>query len=543
MARTPVGRMLNGLVALDRESRRTGIPPDELDDMRAERSPGGPPVGRRDFLRKAAKSGAALAAAPALAAALAACSKRSSEGQPEIVIVGAGLSGMTAAFRLMKAGHRSTIYEAADRLTGRSWTLRNFFDNGQYVEHGGEFINSDHKAIIDLATIELLLDLDDLWVPWPAHTQSIYHFNGRRYDRHQAFLDYQQVHPALRRDLHAAPWPPLWDKPHSKEEQRLDNMSLEEWIDKNVPGGLRSDFGKLVAVAYTGEYALDPGDQSALNLMYEMGYSPKSRMQLYGDQDYRFQIEGGNDQVVTEIAKKLPEGSTVLESPLVAITKNSDDTVTCTFDQSGSTVDVKADKVILCLPFRTLQNVDFSKAGFEPLKVRCINEFGMGTNAKVHMQFGKRFWYGQGNNGVTLSDTGYESTWEEDMGKLKGPGTLVSYTGGSAGTSFGDSAPHAATPEEISGRVLGQLDPVFPGAKQRWNGKSYLDYWAKDPWHFGSYACYKPGQWTEFLGYQKVPQGNIHFAGEHTSVEWQGFLNGAVESGNRAAREIIDSIG
>ncbi len=547
MPRTPASKALDDISTLYHEAERTGIPADELDDMWAERSaardPAAPPVtrhemARREFLRRA---GGVLAGAMSFTAFSFFERRRALAAPPRIAIVGAGLSGMTSAYRLWQAGYSSTVYEASDHLLGRSWTLRGFFDNGQYVEHGGEFINSDQEQMLELVN-ELSLPLDDLWVPWPTHTQAIYYFNGHRYPRHQAFLDFREVFPALKRDLRAAPWPPLWNRSHSPEELRLDRMSLTEWIERNVPGGMASDFGKFTAIAYIGEYALDPDQQSALNLMYEMGYSSPHHFHIYGLQDWRYQVQGGNDQVVSTIESKLPPGTAQVNSPLVAIRSNLDGTVTLTIDGSGGPTDVVADRVILALPFSTLKDVDFSQAGFDALKTKCINRFGMGTNAKLHMQFDRRVWYGHGWNGVSLADTGFQNTWEVDMGDLTGPGTLVDYAGGSLGTSYGSAPAHGVADPALVKKVLKQMAPLEPGLAQHYNGKAYLDYWAADPWHKGSYACYMPGQWTEFLGSQRVPQGNIFFAGEHTSVSDQGYMDGAVESGNRAAAQLIASV-
>ena len=86
---------------------------------------------------------------------------------------------------------------------------------------------------------------------------------------------------------------------------------------------------------------------------------------------------------------------------------------------------------------------------------------------------------------------------------------------------------------------MNQIEPIFPGTKAAWSGTAYEDHWSADPWHRGAYSYYRVGQYTTIAGIEQVPEGRIHFAGEHTDVNQQGFLEGAVVSGQRAAREIL----
>src|ERR1700687_1370708 len=148
MARTELTGLLRRIHAAHFEAQHTGVPADEVFELQAER------LTRRRFLGQAAGVGAALAAA---AWPLPAFTKNA----PRVVIVGGGLGGVTCAYRLMQAGVSSTIYEAGGGVGGRTWTLRNFFEQGQTVENGGEFISSEHIAIRKLAG-ELGLALDDL---------------------------------------------------------------------------------------------------------------------------------------------------------------------------------------------------------------------------------------------------------------------------------------------------------------------------------------------------------------------------------------------
>jgi monoamine oxidase len=161
----------------------------------------------------------------------------------------------------------------------------------------------------------------------------------------------------------------------------------------------------------------------------------------------------------------------------------------------------------------------------------------MGTNSKLHLQFTDRHWEGLGCNGETFADTGYQNTWDVTRAQAGRSGILVNYTGGDIGASF-----NSGTLTSRAQQFLGQLEPVLPGISARWNGKAALDYWTSYPWTRGSYSYWKVGQYTRFAGVEGEPEGNCFFAGEHTSIDFQGYLNGAVETGQRAAGEVLDSL-
>jgi monoamine oxidase len=195
---------------------------------------------------------------------------------------------------------------------------------------------------------------------------------------------------------------------------------------------------------------------------------------------------------------------------------------------------VTADHVVLSLPFSILRSVDFSKAGFNSYKQTAIRELGMGTNSKLHVQFKKRLWRDQGLNGETYADTGYQNTWEVSRAQPGTSGILVDYTGGTIGASFG-----SGTPSERATQFLAQIEPVIPGATKAWNGRATIDYWSGYQWTKGSYSYWKVGQYTKFSGAEGERSGNCHFAGEHTSVDFQGYLQGAVDTGEGVAAEIL----
>jgi monoamine oxidase len=200
---------------------------------------------------------------------------------------------------------------------------------------------------------------------------------------------------------------------------------------------------------------------------------------------------------------------------------------------------VNADKLVLALPFAIIRHsVNVSKAGFSARKLQAIADQGMGTNSKLHVQFSKRYWNDLGCNGDTVADTGYQNTWEVTRAQPGTAGILVDYTGGDIGASFGSGTPASRAQE-----FLTQIDPVLPGLGQHWNGKATIDFWPGYEWTRGSYSYWKVGQYTDFAGIEGRQEGNAHFCGEHTSIDFQGYLNGAVETGERAAGEVLSDLG
>jgi monoamine oxidase len=172
----------------------------------------------------------------------------------------------------------------------------------------------------------------------------------------------------------------------------------------------------------------------------------------------------------------------------------------------------------------------------------------MGTNAKVLMQFDRRPQSYRDWNGYLLSDEPYLLTWESTLGEPGTSAIVTTFFGGRSGAEgLLAPTPHAATvPAEVNRNLAGlEQDGAMglDGLGQGFNGRAWTDRWVADPWARGSYAAFEPGQLTRYSGYAGRPEGGIHFAGEHTATVSQGYLEGAVESGERAAEEIAAARG
>jgi monoamine oxidase len=482
---------------------------------------------RKEFLRDAAAVGVAAGAMGALAPGA-----RAAAPAGRVVIVGAGLAGLTAAYRLKQAGVNAEVYEASDRIGGRCWTIRGAFADGQIAEHGGELIDQSHNQIRNLAQ-ELGLKLDNLLAAETNGTEQTSWFDNTRYSFEEATADIKAAWQKIHKDVSAASYPTLWNlsTPRGRE---LDAMSIVEWINETFPGGINSKIGQLLDVAYNIEYGAESSIQSSLNLLYLLGYSGQGNFRVFGPSNEKYHVVGGNDQIPQRLAERLA-GQITTGSELTAIRVTAAGRWELTFQQGLSTKTITADRVVLALPFSILRSsVNFSKAGFEKLKVTAIREQGMGTNSKLHVQFKSRPWRALGYNGETFSDRGYQNTWEVTRAQGGASGILVNYTGGTIGASFG-----SGTPEERAQQFLTQVEPVLPGVKKAWNGKATIDFWTGYQWTKGSYSYWKVGQYTKFAGMERERQGTCHFAGEHCSIDFQGYLNGAVETGARAAGEIL----
>jgi monoamine oxidase len=476
-----------------------------------------------------------LAAGAATAVAGAWPPQARSANPPRVVIVGAGLAGLTCAYRLKQAGVTAAVHEASDRIGGRCWSIRGAFAPGLVAEHGGELIDTGHIEVRQLAK-ELGLVLENLFQGETNGTEPLYSFDGRPYTYAEASADFNGVYQKLHKDVSAASYPTTYETstPRGRE---LDAMSIVEWIEESVPGGLASRFGRLLDVAYNIEFGAECGDQSALNLLYLLGYIGQGQVRLFGPSNEKYHVRGGNDQIATGLADRL-HGQITAGSELVAIRLTSGGSYTLTFLQGGTTRSVSADRVVLALPFTILRrSVDWSKAGFAAVKSRAIRELGMGTNSKLNVGFKTRHWRTLGCNGDTYADTGYQATWEVSRAQPGTPGILVDYTGGRIGDSFGSGTPAARAKQ-----FLGQLEPLLPGVTAQWDGRATVDYWAAYPWTRGSYSYYKTGQYTAFGGAESQVSGACHFAGEHTTQDFQGYLNGAVFSGQRAAAEVLGAL-
>lgn len=481
--------------------------------------------GRRRMLTRAAALSAAAwlpsTAHPALAASHA----------PRVIVIGAGLAGLCAADALARAGIVADVYEASPRLGGRCLSERSVFADGQVAERGGELIDTGHAEIRALAQA-LGLELDDLTAAEAAGAAPVVRFADGVYPLADIDRDFAAMLPALDRDAkNLGADMPTWRK-HTAAQRTLDRMSASEWIESRVPGGAASRLGRLVGNAYMEELGGDLYETSAATVVVLLKGSPREHFSPYEESDQRYHIRGGNDQLVRMMGERLRDRVTT-SARLVALSRRGDGRVRVTIARDQRVHDDIADRVVLALPFTLLRDVDIAHAGFAPRKLAAIRELGMGRNCKLQLQFDTRAWQALGANGETRIDTVFQTSWEVTRAQPGASGILNCFSGGSTATRAGEGTLDACARD-----ALVALDAAMPGVAAHFNGRAIRNAWERYPWTRGSYALFKPGQYTTLNGALDTAEGPVHFAGEHTSAQWQGYLNGAVESGQRAAAEV-----
>ena len=471
----------------------------------------------------------------------------SARASASIAIVGAGISGLAAALRLRHLGLASTVYEASGRVGGRMFTLANsYWQASQTSEWCGELIDSGHHTVRKLAK-RFHLQLDNLANAEPNGSGETFFFDGGYYTVAQAEQDFAAVVPALDADLAAAGYPTTFDA-YTSGGYALDHISVYDWIETRVPGGHASRLGRLLDIAYVGEYGAPSQDQSALNLLYLLAYQPNANgFAEFGVSDERYHIRGGNQQLPERMADELGVGDAVrLGYRLIAIARTPAGAVRLMFEHAGATEEVVADIALITIPFAVLRTLDLSESGFGALKLQAIDELGRGRNGKLQFQFAQRLWNSAGpwgtSNGSSYADTGYHSSWEPTRAQSGAAGILNCYSGGDDSSAMSTDVPFATASNPLVGldaaRALPQLDGVFPGLSNLWNGRATQSLPHLSPLFNCSYSYYRVGQYTSFGGHEKTAQGNVFFAGEHTSTDFQGFMEGGASEGQRAANEI-----
>jgi monoamine oxidase len=520
MARTPIVDLLRRAAVIAAHAKRTGRPLDEVIDIEREARIN---RGRRNFLRTSAGASAAL-----MLAACAPAAMKPKRDDDAVVVIGAGVAGLTCAYRLRQAGVAVRVYEAQERIGGRMFSLTNHFADRQVCELGGELIDTGHARIRALAA-ELGLVLDDLSADRTAAAGDIWFCEGRRYRESEILHAFAPLAAAIARDAGTLPDEEItYATPGGAEA--LDRESLTAWLDRNgASGWLR----KLINVAYTTEMGLECEEQSALNFLTFIDPGTEA-FRIFGESDERFHVRGGNDQIPHRLGASLGasiETGCVLE----ALKQDSSGAYTLSFKRGTGAFETRAHRVVLATPFTTLRRVRID-VELPPAKRRAIDALRYGTNAKLMIGFDERVWWTRDRlGGATYSDLTPQTTWETSRMQPGAAGILTNFVGGHHGIEIGEGTPKAQAEIAVSA-----LEAIYPGlASARTNAREARFHWPSHPWTLGSYACFTPGQWTTIRGAIGERVGNLHFAGEHCAFDNQGFMEGGVETGEWAAMAIL----
>jgi monoamine oxidase len=466
----------------------------------------------------------------------------------DVGIVGAGLAGLACADTLRVRGVAATVYEARERVGGRVFSMGGGFAGpvafpGQVIERGGELIDTTHVTMKAYAR-EFGIELEEMAKEW-LPGESRFHLNGALVSEAAVVDEWRELVARLRPDL-AKLSNDIDAFTSSEFDRQLDNTNLASYLASRGAGPL---IAAALDVAFTTEYGLEIAEQSALNLLFFMHIDRRSRFQPFGVfSDERYHCVRGNQQIPEAIAARLP-GRIELAHRLLAVRRRADSRLELTFDRQGRTSTAVHDAVVLSIPFNLLREVEFdANVGLTPGKRYAIDNVVYGWNAKMHVGMRGRFWGAYGSNGevwATMPDV--QLVWEPNPSRASATdAVLLDYSGGDRALGL-----RPGKVQDEAGRFVEGLEEALPGAvaraKRDARGQylAHLEHWPSDPFTRGAYTCNQPGYFTRILGHEGRPEGNLFFAGETTDpfYEWQGFMEGAANSGIRAANEVLATVG
>ena len=428
-----------------------------------------------------------------------------------VVVAGAGLAGLAAARELEVAGASVTVIEARNRVGGRVHTLRDAFDGRQHAEAGADLIEGEQHHVLELARELGLETTRILRGGWGFYGESN---TGRRriHSAPRAFKDAAEHLTAEIEDYKLTEG--AWDSPVAGT---LARTSAAQWLE-------RSGADRHLAAAVRGLrgfFLADPDDLSLLVLVdqFASGNTP--------GEGAMFRIRGGNDRLAGALASAL-RGKLLLNTVLRKVLRR-DNGVIVTVEEDGVQRQVPADYCVAALPASTLKDVRFEPALADE-QIRAMAHLRYGAATRALLQFVRPFWRGRGRKRAFGTDLPIGAVWDgsEDQ---RGPAAILTLLAGGRASN----ALQEITASEGDRGIVERL---------RWLGRptpllaSRVITWEHDSWAHGGYAVFGPDFDPALRAWLSRPAGRVVFAGEHTSRSWQGYMNGAIASGKRAAAEI-----
>jgi monoamine oxidase len=428
-----------------------------------------------------------------------------------VLVAGAGLAGLAAARKLEQAGARVSLIEARDRVGGRVWTIRDGFHAGQHAEAGADLIESEQAAVVDLArdlglrTVKILRRGFGYYGADPRGRVMIHDMAralGPLFGKLQPLVDAYRLLEQR------------WD---GALAARLGRQSVTAWLEEiRAPRWLRERLR-----GFRGLFLAEPEELSMLAFVDFFAGDPFSRE---GD---TLRIVDGNDRLATRLAETL-RAKVELRTILRRV-QQSDRGIVATVESRGRLAERRADYLVSALPASTWRDV-VCDPSLPDVHRDAAAALRYGAATRLLMQFEKRFWRRAGRPNAFGSDQAIGAVWDGNEQQRGRPGILSFLAGGGAS---------AALQQILAAE---HLDGVT--ARLRWLGRppavlhARTVTWEDDPWARGGYAFFDPAfdpRWRDVLA---RPAGRVVFAGEHTSVRWQGYMNGAIESGYRAAVDV-----
>jgi len=431
-----------------------------------------------------------------------------------VLVAGAGLAGLAAARDLLTRGAEVTVVEARDRVGGRVWTLRDGFVEQQHAEAGGDMIDEEQTEIRHLAG-ELGLKLTRILRGGFGYVRD--DGSGRprtvRASAARGWANLRDRLADLSRRYRLAEQ--RWDSPVATD---LARRSVAQWLDEvqadrelratatGMRGFFLADPEELALIAFVDQFAAD--ESPAAGAMYR--------------------VEGGNDRVTAALAAAL--GPRVqLNTELVALSHRGRE-VRASLKQRRSVSQLTCDYAVLALPASILRRVPITPA-LPAQQHEAISRLRYGRATKTLMQFSRRFWRTVGQPRAFGSDLPFGAVWDGNEEQRGRAGILSLLAGGSASDATQDIVAKQGMPG-----LANALDWLGSAKAQLIVSRQVV--WESEPWSRGGYAFFDPAFDPSLRQWLARPFGRLFFAGEHTSFRWQGYMNGAVESGRRAAAEI-----
>ena len=493
---------------------------------------------RRTLIGGAA-AGAAAATLPAAARAGAsapqtsATSGATAQKKADVVVVGAGLAGLSAARAIAAAGRSVVVLEARERVGGRTWNRP--ITGGSYIDAGAEFVGPTQDRIKALAKA---VGVDTF--PTYNTGSNVYWKDGKRETYaaagvtgtappDPAFLpDLLQVIPrlnAMAQEIDVqAPW-------EAKEAEEWDSQTFYSWIKANE---INPEFKRLVGTALEAIFGQEARDLSLLYVLFYLASSgdethpgtfERNFQTAEGAQEERF--VGGSQSISLKLAAEL--GSSVALGARVQ--QISQDSKGVKVLLEGGKVSAK--HAIVAMPPALTARIDYEPL-LPVLRDQLTQRAPMGTYAKVDVVYDEPFWRGEGLTGQTVSLNGPVRVSFDSTAADGGPGVLLGFIGGADARGW-----YALSAEARREAVIANFVDYF-GAKAA-NPIQYVENaWAEERFSRGDpVAGLGPGTLLDFGRALRAPVGRIHWAGTETSDYWVGYMDGAVRSGERAAGEVL----
>jgi monoamine oxidase len=447
----------------------------------------------------------------------------------DVVVVGAGLAGLSAARRLRRGGASVAVLEARDRVGGR--TLNHPLGRGEVVEIGGQWVGPTQNRVLELikdlglSTFKTYVDGKNVYYRRanpPGLRRQLY--NGTIPPANVASL--VELAKALNSLDKMADQVPLEEPWKASSAHEWDGQTFETWKLANTTIDETRD---LIDLGIESVFAAEPRDLSFLHVLFYIhsGGSFENLINTSGGaQDSR--IVGGSQQISIEVAKRLGD-RVVLKAPVERIAHRRGRATVHT--PKGAW---EAGRVIVTVP-PTLAG----RIAYEPhlpaSRDQLTQRVPMGSVIKCMAVYDRPFWREEGLSGMATSDTGPVKLTFDNSPPDGRPGVLLGFIEGQSARNL-TRKPQA----ERRKAVLECLERYF-GSRARTQATDYFDKsWAEDPWTRGCYVGYFPtGVLTGYRNAIRKPIGPIHWAGTETATEWSGYMDGAVQSGERAADEVL----